>query len=202
MDGSPDGSLVLLRRLLAEQASFASQLIALSRNFGSFSAVRTGPRGRRRRARRGDGGRPPGAGLARARVLRDARDGGVRRRRGSAQLESGRPRRPVRDPGCSGGSTGISCNGRSRRAASTCSGAHGRSRTSSSAWTSRTPASSGSSTGSASGGSRSSTTACRGPRARARGASDARCVTSWTASTPSPTCRSHSSSRWASSASS
>jgi glycosyltransferase involved in cell wall biosynthesis len=42
VDGSPDGSLVLLRRLLAEPASFSSQLIALSRNFGSFSAVRAG----------------------------------------------------------------------------------------------------------------------------------------------------------------
>jgi polyisoprenyl-phosphate glycosyltransferase len=42
VDGSPDGSLVLLRRLLAEQAAFSSQLIALSRNFGSFSAIRAG----------------------------------------------------------------------------------------------------------------------------------------------------------------
>jgi glycosyltransferase involved in cell wall biosynthesis len=42
VDGSPDGSLVLLRRLLAERHPFSSQLIALSRNFGSFSAVRAG----------------------------------------------------------------------------------------------------------------------------------------------------------------
>ena len=42
VDGSPDGSLVLLRRLLAEQTSFSSQLIGLSRNFGSFSAIRAG----------------------------------------------------------------------------------------------------------------------------------------------------------------
>ena len=42
VDGSPDGSLVLLRRLLAEQATFSSQLIALTRNFGSFSAIRAG----------------------------------------------------------------------------------------------------------------------------------------------------------------
>jgi glycosyltransferase involved in cell wall biosynthesis len=42
VDGSPDGSLVLLRRLLAEERRFSSQLIALSRNFGSFSAVRAG----------------------------------------------------------------------------------------------------------------------------------------------------------------
>jgi glycosyltransferase involved in cell wall biosynthesis len=42
MDGSPDGSLVLLRRLLAEQTAFSSQLIALTRNFGSFSAIRAG----------------------------------------------------------------------------------------------------------------------------------------------------------------
>ena len=42
VDGSPDGSLVLLRRLLSEEHAFVSQLIALSRNFGSFSAIRTG----------------------------------------------------------------------------------------------------------------------------------------------------------------
>jgi glycosyltransferase involved in cell wall biosynthesis len=42
VDGSPDGSLALLRRLLAEEDSFSSQLISLSRNFGSFSAIRTG----------------------------------------------------------------------------------------------------------------------------------------------------------------
>jgi glycosyltransferase involved in cell wall biosynthesis len=42
VDGSPDGSLVLLRRLLAEERRFSSQLISLSRNFGSFSAVRAG----------------------------------------------------------------------------------------------------------------------------------------------------------------
>jgi glycosyltransferase involved in cell wall biosynthesis len=42
VDGSPDGSLVLLRRLLAEQDAFSSQLIALSRNFGSFNAIRAG----------------------------------------------------------------------------------------------------------------------------------------------------------------
>src|SRR5436190_12317332 len=42
VDGSPDGSVVLLRRLLSEERRFSSQLIALSRNFGSFSAVRAG----------------------------------------------------------------------------------------------------------------------------------------------------------------
>lgn len=42
VDGSPDGSLVLLRRLLSEERHFSSQLIALSRNFGSFSAIRAG----------------------------------------------------------------------------------------------------------------------------------------------------------------
>jgi polyisoprenyl-phosphate glycosyltransferase len=41
VDGSPDGSLVLLRRLLPGCA-YASQLIAHSRNFGSFAAIRTG----------------------------------------------------------------------------------------------------------------------------------------------------------------
>jgi len=42
VDGSPDGSLVVLRRLLSEESMFSSQLLALSRNFGSFSAVRAG----------------------------------------------------------------------------------------------------------------------------------------------------------------
>ena len=42
VDGSPDGSIVLLRRLLSEERRFSSQLISLSRNFGSFSAVRAG----------------------------------------------------------------------------------------------------------------------------------------------------------------
>lgn len=42
VDGSPDGSLLLLRRLLAENTGFTAQLVALSRNFGSFSAIRTG----------------------------------------------------------------------------------------------------------------------------------------------------------------
>jgi polyisoprenyl-phosphate glycosyltransferase len=42
VDGSPDGSVVLLRRLLSEERRFSSQLISLSRNFGSFSAVRAG----------------------------------------------------------------------------------------------------------------------------------------------------------------
>jgi glycosyltransferase involved in cell wall biosynthesis len=41
VDGSPDGSLVLLRRLLPE-CSYRSQLISHSRNFGSFAAIRTG----------------------------------------------------------------------------------------------------------------------------------------------------------------
>jgi polyisoprenyl-phosphate glycosyltransferase len=43
VDGSPDGSFELLRSLLrAPERRFASQLIALSRNFGSFSAVKAG----------------------------------------------------------------------------------------------------------------------------------------------------------------
>jgi polyisoprenyl-phosphate glycosyltransferase len=42
VDGSPDASLLVLRRLLSTAHPFSSQLIALSRNFGSFSAVRAG----------------------------------------------------------------------------------------------------------------------------------------------------------------
>lgn len=41
VDGSPDNSLTLLRSLLPGQ-EFPSQLIALSRNFGSFAAIRAG----------------------------------------------------------------------------------------------------------------------------------------------------------------
>ena len=52
VDGSPDGSLVLLRRLLSEERRFSSQLISLSRNFGSFSAVRAGLAAARGRVRR------------------------------------------------------------------------------------------------------------------------------------------------------
>jgi glycosyltransferase involved in cell wall biosynthesis len=42
VDGSPDGSLILLRRLLPEATAFSSQLTGLSRNFGSFSAIKVG----------------------------------------------------------------------------------------------------------------------------------------------------------------
>lgn len=42
VDGSPDASLLVLRRLLADEEAFSAQLIALSRNFGSFSAIRAG----------------------------------------------------------------------------------------------------------------------------------------------------------------
>lgn len=41
VDGSPDGSLLVLQRLLPG-ASIASQLVVHSRNFGSFPAIRTG----------------------------------------------------------------------------------------------------------------------------------------------------------------
>lgn len=41
IDGSPDASVLVLRELLAT-ARFGSQLISLSRNFGSFAAIRMG----------------------------------------------------------------------------------------------------------------------------------------------------------------
>ena len=41
VDGSPDTSLLVLRRLLPE-ATIPSQLVVHSRNFGSFAAIRTG----------------------------------------------------------------------------------------------------------------------------------------------------------------
>ena len=41
VDGSPDRSLDLLREALPRQA-FRAQLVALSRNFGSFAAIRMG----------------------------------------------------------------------------------------------------------------------------------------------------------------
>ena len=42
VDGSPDASYTLLRDLLSSDRGFSSQLVALSRNFGSFSAVQAG----------------------------------------------------------------------------------------------------------------------------------------------------------------
>jgi glycosyltransferase involved in cell wall biosynthesis len=44
VDGSPDDSLELLRRALARGPRFSAQLVALSRNFGSFSAIQVGLR--------------------------------------------------------------------------------------------------------------------------------------------------------------
>src|SRR5437868_2103345 len=41
IDGSPDDSLGVLQRLLPG-ASFCSTILALSRNFGSFAAIRAG----------------------------------------------------------------------------------------------------------------------------------------------------------------
>ena len=41
VDGSPDSSLLLLRRLLPD-SGLQSQLVTLSRNYGSFSAIRAG----------------------------------------------------------------------------------------------------------------------------------------------------------------
>jgi glycosyltransferase involved in cell wall biosynthesis len=41
VDGSPDGSLLLLRRLLPT-SGLQSQLVTLSRNYGSFAAIRAG----------------------------------------------------------------------------------------------------------------------------------------------------------------
>jgi polyisoprenyl-phosphate glycosyltransferase len=42
VDGSPDRSLELLRELLRADRRFTSQLMTLSRNFGSFSAIKAG----------------------------------------------------------------------------------------------------------------------------------------------------------------
>lgn len=42
VDGSPDSSLVLLRDLLGDERRFSAQLIALSRNFGAFNAIKAG----------------------------------------------------------------------------------------------------------------------------------------------------------------
>ena len=41
IDGSPDASVLVLRKLLST-ATFGSQLISLSRNFGSWAAIRIG----------------------------------------------------------------------------------------------------------------------------------------------------------------
>lgn len=42
VDGSPDASLVVLRRLLSDPLPFRSQVLTLSRNFGAFAAIRAG----------------------------------------------------------------------------------------------------------------------------------------------------------------
>ena len=42
VDGSPDASAALLRRALADVSGFDAQLLELSRNFGSFSAIQVG----------------------------------------------------------------------------------------------------------------------------------------------------------------
>ena len=42
VDGSPDNSYLILQGLLSRDRAFSAQLILLSRNFGSFSAVRAG----------------------------------------------------------------------------------------------------------------------------------------------------------------
>ena len=42
VDGSPDASILVLRRLLQDVTSFSAQLVALSRNFGALSAVKAG----------------------------------------------------------------------------------------------------------------------------------------------------------------
>jgi glycosyltransferase involved in cell wall biosynthesis len=42
VDGSPDNSHLILKGLLSDRRAFSAQLILLSRNFGSFSAVRAG----------------------------------------------------------------------------------------------------------------------------------------------------------------
>ena len=160
VDGSPDGSLLLLRRLLQER-SFASQLIAHSRNFGSFAAIRTGFA-----AARGDFVAAMAADLQEPAELvqtffgylasgeYDVAVGTPHRARRSAHDDAALARLLV---AC----TGAGCTARSRPAASTSSAARARSRASSSSSTSRARASSGCSTGSASAASRCRTRARR-----------------------------------------
>ena len=71
VDGSPDDSLAELRRALPG-VPFRSQLIAHSRNFGAFAAIRTGFLAARGAVHRRDGSRPAGADRAHQGVLRRA----------------------------------------------------------------------------------------------------------------------------------
>jgi glycosyltransferase involved in cell wall biosynthesis len=73
VDGSPDGSYLALCEALPK-AGFASQLLLLSRNFGSFSAIRAGmaaARGERIAVMAADLQEPPELVLEFDRILRD-----------------------------------------------------------------------------------------------------------------------------------
>lgn len=73
IDGSPDESLTVLRRLLP-QAAFPATILALSRNFGSFAAIRAGmeaARGRYLAVMAADLQEPPELALEIFRRLRD-----------------------------------------------------------------------------------------------------------------------------------
>ena len=181
----------LLRGLLSEERAL---LVAADRALAELRLVQRDQgraRGGRGRLRRGDGGRSPGAGLARRGLLRALATGeydiavGVRAARDDPRVDvlpasrsSGGlpPARPAGDP--AGRSRRLRLHAPGRRPARCAS-------------TSRTRASSGCSTGSASAASRFRTrVAPRPSRARAPGASGASCATCSTASSRSPTCRS------------
>ena len=67
VDGSPDRSLAVLRQGLPA-CGFAAELVSLSRNFGSFAAIRMGLSAARP-VFRGHGGRSSGAPGIRTRIL-------------------------------------------------------------------------------------------------------------------------------------
>ena len=189
VDGSPDDSLAVLRKLLPD-AAIPSQLVAHSRNFGSFPAIRTGLgvcRGEYVAAMAADLQEPASLILDFFQTLRTGEYDvvvGSRTKRQDPFLSSvlarafwALYRRMVHRAIPPGGVDIFGCTPHG-------GGAPGRRSRS------RTPAWSACSTGSATAGSRSPTSGRSGRRARAAGRCVASTATSSTASTRSPTSRS------------
>ncbi|WP_460493690.1 glycosyltransferase [Dactylosporangium cerinum] len=187
VDGSPDGSAELLQALLPRQR-YPATLVLLSRNFGSFAAIRVGLQhatGEYFAVMAADLQEPPELALEFFRTLAaDEHDVVVGTREGRADPLGSRLAAGV-FWGCTGGSWCRTC----RRAASTSSAATARSATA--CWSARRPTRPWSRccSGSGSAASRSPTPAGPGSTAGPAGRCARRSRTSWTASSRSPTCR-------------
>ena len=126
VDGSPDGSCCPLGGCSRRNARFSSQLIVHSRNFGSFSAVRTGLAAAKGDYLGSDGGRPPGAGVSRPRLLSRAWPSASTTSRSACAQRGTIPRATCCRLDSSGGCTAASFSRRSRRAESTSSAVRAR----------------------------------------------------------------------------